>query len=531
MTQSAASPCDARRRLLAALSAAALTERLIDSPEQLALYATDLAYSAMFKPLAVIKPQTPQETADIVATVYELGLTLEIRAAGMSYSKGYIPQNAETVVVDVSALKRLRYADGCHDVVEVEAGVSWQELDDFLAGTSMRVGLEAPFSGSVSTIGASVRQGLPTDMSAVLAVEIVTYEGRRMATGGLAVDDSYCPAWNGQGPDLTALFVGDCGAFGVMTRLWLRLKPVPSYQRFFSCTLSRPEQFTEILQGLATLPGQYRGFCFDHNRSAAARQHGLLQLGRLAIKVLRSKRGVRSRISSVMQMLRSACVFKQKALNSNSWSAHFILESNVSREVDALVEHLSSIALEQRYALLTTTVAEALSVKPYSLRGILGRHYERWVPVNAIFSLNARERVLPALHDELSRLRAHCGVEDLQTSMLLLSVGRHHFVTEPMFLWRSVLYPIHLQTLPQARQVDGECDWASVDKKVYDARSALISFLGSLGAQHVQLGRIYPHAGRVDAMTQKILQAVKDAVDPKHNVCPGMLGLGDGSEH
>lgn len=513
-----------REILLDAVRAVSLVDRMDTRDEITALYATDLAYKSSFIPVAILRPENRKETAVLVAAVTRAGLFLEIRAAGMSYSRGYIPQNDSTVVLDVRALKQLDYAEGCRDIVVVDAGVTFLELDSFLAGSGMKVAIEAPFSGSISTIGASIRQGLTADMSAVLAVEIVTSDGEVFTTGALANDESYSPAWRGQGPNLTELFVGDCGAFGVLTRFWLRLKSVPRHQQFFACTVDDAEQFVAILDGLPETPGDYRGFCFDPAKSAGLKQQSFTEKTRVLRKILGAKRNPRDIFKTGFQMLKTLFEKSNEGAN-HCWSAHFILEGSSKSEVVGLLSYLAMFTEQHGNKLLATTVAEGLAVKPYSVRGILGRNYERWVPINAIFSLKDRRSVFPVLTDKLSELRENSGVDSLEMSMLLVSVGRHHYMAEPMFLWRSSLYPLHLNTLPNANQLADESDFQSVDELVYIARNKVIEFMGSIGAQHVQLGRVYPYLQRANPVTQRIAKAIKSVVDPRNQIAANTLGI------
>ena len=75
--------------------------------DDLDLYQTDIYYVSEFAPLAVVTPRHVDDVIALVRLARELKLSLATRGAGLSYSAGYIPSNARTVIVDMSAMNRI----------------------------------------------------------------------------------------------------------------------------------------------------------------------------------------------------------------------------------------------------------------------------------------------------------------------------------------------------------------------------------------------------------------------------------------
>jgi hypothetical protein len=515
---------DPLARLRARLHGNGLAALLADDPATLALVSSDLVFQGPERPLAVLRPVTVADVQALALICAELGLSVEVRGAGLSYSAGYLTQKPDSVVFDMTALRGIHAHAGSDHVVCVEAGVTWQALDDWLSPTGKRPSPHAPISGSRSTIAASIRQGMPGDMSGVLALEIVTAEGRLLRTGALATDVDFSPLWRGQGPDLTGLFVGDCGAFGILTRAWIRLQRVPEHRAFFSCALPQPEHFRSLLLGIAAPPGAMRAYCFDPSRGKSLRAQPWRERTQVAMRVLAGQRGVGARLRGLSDLALTAL-----SLGSGDpgdcWAAHFCFEADSPGLVNALLGRARSFSRAQGWAPLATTVAEALATRPYSVRGVLGPRYERWAPVSAVFDLSRAEGVL---REVAAKLHDCCGAADvpgLRGSFLALSTGGDHLVLEPMFLWPSALYPLHREIVPRA-EVEACADADRRDRAVQSLRSELARDMDQRGGQHVQLGRFYDYAGRVDPAQLALLETLKGYLDPGGRIAGGTLGIG-----
>ncbi|TQV86193.1 FAD-binding protein [Exilibacterium tricleocarpae] len=507
-----------------ALQEVGLHRRINTDPALLALYDHDVFFQAAHRPLAVLQPRRCDEIGPLVTCAGGSELSIEVRAGGLSYSGGYLPQNATSVILDVSLLNGIDYAHQTTDIVVVEAGATWQQLDDFLHGSGMRPALSAPFSGSVSTIGGAIRQGLPADMHAVLALEIIAADGTVFHTGSLATDALSCSAWRGQGPDLTGLFIGDCGALGILGRAWIKLEPQPLHRRFFACAVNAPDEYLSLLEALAPLPGNYRAYCFDPGRSKNLQTQGFWQQLRTGARVLLGKSNPLQTVQSAGQMFRTLLQWRDTAL-SGTWGVHVICESHCRQEANALERRAADTAASRGFRRLTTSVAEVLNTRPYSVRGMLGRRYERWLPAHGIFPLAARRKLGATLLKALDDIRRRLGPERVECHMLLINAGRHHVLIEPMFLWDGELYPLHLKHCPQAEQKSPPANHPVSDTEIWEARKDLVALMDSLGAQHVQLGRSYEYLSRLNPVTRRLIRQLKRGVDPGNTLAPGILGL------
>ena len=56
-------------------------------------------------------------------------------------------------------------------------------------------------------------------------------------------------------------------------------------------------------------------------------------------------------------------------------------------------------------------------------------------------------------------------------------------------------------------------------------RQDVINAFFDIGGVHMQIGKAYPYRKSLRPESWRVIQAVKDAVDPTHRVNPGSLGL------
>src|SRR3954470_9495985 len=158
----------------------------------------------------VVRPGSTAETAHVVGLLK--GQSIVPRGAGLSYTAGVVP-HGPAVVVDTVRLDSIDiHADDLYAVVG--AGCTWEKLAAALKPHGLQAVQRSPISGSHSTVGGLASQNLPGGMDGVIGLTVVLADGTVARTGSAARTD--VPAFQRySGPDLTGLFLGDCGAFGI----------------------------------------------------------------------------------------------------------------------------------------------------------------------------------------------------------------------------------------------------------------------------------------------------------------------------
>lgn len=178
----------------------------------------------------VARPVTTEQVAAVVAVCDEARVPVTPAAGRSGVCGGSVPVFGG-VVLDLTGLDRIGAIDAASGIVEAGAGVFGPDLERVLnTHHGLTVG-HFPQSFELATVGGwvacrgagqySTRYGKIEDL--VVGLEVVLADGRVVRTGG-------APA-AAVGPDLNHVFVGAEGTLGVITKVWLRARPVASAQR------------------------------------------------------------------------------------------------------------------------------------------------------------------------------------------------------------------------------------------------------------------------------------------------------------
>jgi len=182
-------------------------------------------------PTAVAVPGTTEEVAAVVRAAHDAGVAVVPRGAGTGLSGGTIAC-AGAIVLATTRLRRIVSIDRAARVAVVEPGVT----NLAVSAAAREAGLffaPDPASQKISTIGGNVgtNAGGPhalrygSMVQHVLGIELVLPSGEIARFGG--------PVADLPGIDCVPLIVGSEGTLGIVTKVWLRLLPLPEDVRTF----------------------------------------------------------------------------------------------------------------------------------------------------------------------------------------------------------------------------------------------------------------------------------------------------------
>lgn len=202
------------------------TERLLEAADELLVYECDGYVIEKSAPDVVVFPLIAEEVVRIVRECQRFGIPFVARGAGTSLAGGCLPVGGG-VMIALTKMNRILEINLRDRYAVVEPGCVNVRLTKALAGSGFHYAPD-PSSQGACTIGGNVatNSGGPhtlkygVTVNHVLGVEFVTPEGELVRLGG--------PCGRGNAPDLTGLFVGSEGTFGVVTRVWVRITRDPA---------------------------------------------------------------------------------------------------------------------------------------------------------------------------------------------------------------------------------------------------------------------------------------------------------------
>jgi alkyldihydroxyacetonephosphate synthase len=178
--------------------------------------------------LAAVKPQNVDEVARVLKYASSLGLRILCRGGGSSLTGAAVPHGE--VLIDLMGMNQVLDIDENNRTVTAQSGVRLGELEPKLAKLGLTLGQFpqsfelATVGGYVSTMGTghfSGRYGGVED--SVIRLQVVLPDGEVVWTRNRSTPRTSVT------PDLSKLFIGAEGAFGVVTAAELRLHRVPRH--------------------------------------------------------------------------------------------------------------------------------------------------------------------------------------------------------------------------------------------------------------------------------------------------------------
>ena len=210
------------------------SQAVLDAPSQKLVYASDALGFHQGEPDCVVIPQTADQLKGIVDLARELDIPYVARGAGTGLSGGAIASQGG-LVIHLSKLKSILEIHPDDFYCVVEPGVVHQRLNDALQEHGLFYPPD-PSSGFACTLGGNIAENAGgircfkygVAASYLLGVEFLTVSGELVKLGGPAGGLGAT-----QGLDWKRLLCGSEGMLGVMTKLWLRLRPIPEATRTF----------------------------------------------------------------------------------------------------------------------------------------------------------------------------------------------------------------------------------------------------------------------------------------------------------
>jgi glycolate oxidase len=199
-----------------------------DDPDVVASYSRDRASSApVGAAAAVVRAGCVDDVADVIRYAHAHRVPVVPRGAGTGEAGGAAAVDG-AIVLALGGMDRIVELDTEDQVAVVEPGVINAELSAAVRSDGLRYAPD-PGSHEISTLGGNIATNAggfrcakygPT-RDAVLGLEVVTGEGRRLRVGRRALKGV-------AGYDLTSLFTGSEGTLGVIVGATVRLTPLPA---------------------------------------------------------------------------------------------------------------------------------------------------------------------------------------------------------------------------------------------------------------------------------------------------------------
>jgi FAD/FMN-containing dehydrogenase len=503
-----------------------------DDPETLALHSADIWARGAATASLIVAPGSLMELAASAEAASEAGFSLAPRGAGMSYTGGYTPAVPNTIGLDFSRMDQVLDINPHDMVVTVQAGCNWAKLNAGLAPFKLRTPFWGPMSGLVSTIGGGLSQlnamfgagHYGTSSESVVGLTVVLPDGSILRTGARAPDGA--AFYRHYGPDLTGLFCGDGGAFGIKAEVTLRLMRAPEHEGFASFSFPTGEAMLRALAELARagLPCESCGFDPGLTRVRMKRASLAGDVKTLGAVAAREKSWL-SGARAAMQIVRGGRSF----IPEDEYPLHLVFEGRSAEGVRQDVAAARRIAASEGGQEIDDTIARVIRAVPFPpLNSVLGPGGERWAPIHGIVRLSEAPALFTAIQAMFAGMAARFAAAGVTFGYLFTHLSTNAIIVEPVFYWPEerfaihevAIEPAHLARLPVLPRNE------AATQLVREARQKLIATFAAFGCAHFQIGRTYPYRQSRDKAAWGLIESIKHYLDPSGSLNPGVLGLG-----
>ena len=202
-----------------------------------------------YMPDLVVRPRTTEEVAGIVKLANEYKIPIIPRGGGTGLQAEALARRGG-IIIDLTRMNEVLDLNEENLSVTVEAGITFGKLDKILMEKGLwfpiypESSLSATVAGNVAVNGAGPGSALYGCIAEqVLGLKVVLPTGEVITTGSMANPNSPGHYLRYSfGPDLTGLFIGSLGAFGIITEVALKI-------------YNRPEEFKYVTYGFEEAKG------------------------------------------------------------------------------------------------------------------------------------------------------------------------------------------------------------------------------------------------------------------------------------
>lgn len=222
---------------------------LITAESELSPYATDWRKRYAGKPVAVVKPSTTAEVAQVVRVCAESRTAVVPQGGNTGLCGAATPDaSGSQLVLNLSRMNRVREIDPRNNTMTAEAGCVLANLQKAAADAERLFPLSLAAEGSCEIGG-----NLSTNAG---GVAVLRYGNARELVLGLEVVLPSGETWNGlrglrkdnTGYDLKQLFIGAEGTLGVITAAVLKLFPLPRSRVTAVVAVQNPAKALALLE-------------------------------------------------------------------------------------------------------------------------------------------------------------------------------------------------------------------------------------------------------------------------------------------
>ncbi len=504
---------------------------LLTDQESCILYAQDVLTKDE-PAIAVARPADTEQLSACVKAAVAAGVDVLPRGGGMSYTSGYLPQNKGSLIIDMGRMTRVLEINTEDMYVTVEAGCTWASLYEALKESGWRTPFWGTLSGIFATVGGGVSQnsifwGAGTYGSAVdsvVSLSIVLADGSVLNTGSAA----HCkgtPWFRHFGPDLTGIFLGDCGALGFKANVTLKLVPEYPARSGLSFASDTGEAMLAFASDVSRLQLASEVCGFDpYLQAQRLKRESLGKDVKALAGVMKSAGG----LGKALKAGAKVALAGRGYMKDVKFSIHTLIEERYDAVVGIKEKELRELANKHGLREIENSIPKILRANPFGpVNNMIGPEGQRWAPVHALVPHSKAAQTFQAIEATFARHQDAIEKFDIGCGYLFSSIGNNALAIEPVFFWPDELNELHHHAVEEShlQRLKGFPANPEARAAVITIRKELVALFADMGLAHLQIGKAYHYKESLRPEAWALVEALKQHVDPSGKINPGSLGL------
>jgi D-lactate dehydrogenase (cytochrome) len=449
----------------------------------------------------------------------------------MSYTRGYTPARERTITIDMRRMDRILEINEEDMYITVECGCNWSVIYDALKEKGLRTPFYGPLSGLYSTVGGALSQNSVfmgsgihgSTADSVLGLKVVLADGSLLITGSEAHQNG-APFARHLGPDLTGIFTSDTGAMGFKASATFRLIPFQKATKFASYSFDNLEDMLGAQKEIARerIAGECYGFDPYYNKNFSKMEVSPSQKKEVGKQIVKE--------AGLWNAMRVA-MGGQKVLERVNYSIHMTIDSNTPQGASASRKIAKRICKKYNAKPLPPSIPILIRAVPFQpvRQYILGYNGECWFPIHGMFPLSKAVEVSVEIEAYFAQNKERMDKNNIRYSYLMCT-SAHEFLIEPSVYWHDKIGKYRAEFLEPEYQEKwkGRPEQPELRAIAVELRAGIRDIMFKHGGYHMQIGKYYPYKEALEgrgAPLWRLLNNIKDAVDPERRVNPGSLGL------
>lgn len=506
-------------------------DRVLTDEDSVCLYAQDV-HTRSLVALAVVRPESTAELSAVVAATTSAGHAIIARGGGMSYTSGYVPIEANSVIVDMQSMSKIVEINEDDMYVTVECGCTWSDLYNALKERGLRTPYWGTLSGLHATVGGGISQNsifwgsgkYGSAADSVIGLEVVLANGDVLHTGSSAHENA-SPFTRYYGPDLTGLFACDTGALGFKAIATLRLIDSSEHRESVSFDFADYPQLVAAMSEISRRGLAEECLAFDPGLTLVRMQRESL------MSDMKKFAGVLKSAGSLVGAIKDGAkvaIAGRGFMKDVQYSLHVMIEEATAEAAASVVAKTRKICTQNSGSEIENSIPKILRANPFiPPNSMIGPHGEQWYPVHTVVPHSKAKQAMDAVYAIFAANDAEIEAQGIGLGFLLATVSTNQFIVEPVFFTPDALHEIHHAYVDAKllKRVPGFESNPAAAELTQRIRDEIVDAFYEIGGVHMQIGKAYPYRRSLRRESLELVSQLKDAVDPRCRVNPGSLGL------